>query len=148
MRKSNLTAALATALLLAGGAGVSAAKAATRTEAKSVTRTALAPTDVSARRRYHRVVYVRRYRRTVAFYRPHYRVYRAYRRFAFRPYYRPYRAFAFYQPPYAPYYRPYYAPEYAYYRPAYYGWSNPYSGPSTYVSIGPFGVDFSFGGIF
>ena len=90
-------------------------------------------TDISARRRHHHHWrHARHYRPLYAFHRPFY-----------RPYYRTYPVFTAYRP-YRPFYRPY-----PYYRPVFYGspyYYNPYYGPRTFVSIGPF--SFGFGGYF
>jgi hypothetical protein len=99
-------------------------------------------TDISARRRHHRhASFVRHYRPVLAF---HHRYYPP----RYRAYYRSYPAFATYAPLYRPYwpYRPY-----RYYRPAYYAspyFYDPYYGPRTYVSIGPFALGLGLSGIF
>jgi len=137
-------AAFTAALILSSGNGINPASAATaKIESRTASKTIASPaTDISSRRRHHRhFAHVRRFHRPFAFYHPH-----NYRRH-YGSYSRPYRAFGFYRPRYRAYYRP----AYASYRPAYYGspyYYNPYYGPRTFVSIGPFGLGIGFGGGF
>jgi hypothetical protein len=149
MKLSIGAAAFGTILVLASGSAISpASAAAANTDVKTMTQNSAAGvTDLSSRRRHHGHFGHVPHHRHFAHFR-HHRHFGFYHAHYYRHAYRLYRSFGLYRP--RPYYGAYYRPAYAYYRPAYayYGppyYYNPYYGPRTFVSIGPFGFGFGFG---